>query len=86
MRTTVTLERDIAESLEREVRRTGKTFKETLNEALRIGLGGGGKARERKRFVVDPHAFGFKAGVDLDRMNQLADELEAEASAARMRR
>jgi hypothetical protein len=30
---------------------------------------------------VRPHAFGFKPGVDLDRLNQLADELEAEATA-----
>ncbi|HEV2954877.1 MAG TPA: hypothetical protein VGX95_02055 [Xanthobacteraceae bacterium] len=30
-----------------------------------------------------PHAFGFRPGIDLDKLNQLADELEAEAYAAR---
>jgi hypothetical protein len=28
------------------------------------------------------HAFGFRPGIDLDKLNQLADELEAEAYAA----
>lgn len=28
------------------------------------------------RFTVRPHAFNFKPGVDVDRLNQLADELE----------
>ena len=33
-----------------------------------------------------PHHFGFRPGVDLDKLNQLADELEAEAFVARYRR
>ena len=28
-----------------------------------------------------PHSFGFRPGVDVDKLNQLADELEAEAAA-----
>ena len=27
-----------------------------------------------------PHSFGFRPGVDLDKLNQLADELEAEVA------
>ena len=30
-----------------------------------------------KPFCVEPHDFGFKAGIDLDKMNKLVDELEA---------
>jgi hypothetical protein len=30
-----------------------------------------------------PHAFGFRPEIDLDKLNRLADELEAEAYAAR---
>jgi hypothetical protein len=30
-----------------------------------------------------PHAFGFRPGIDLNKLNQLADELEAEAYAAK---
>ena len=32
-----------------------------------------------------PHAFGFRPGIDLDKLNQLADELEAAAHIAKDR-
>lgn len=81
MRTTLTLERDVAERLRREVRRAGRSFKATVNDALRAGLGLAGRPQRAPRFEVEPHAFGFVPGVDLDRMNQLVDELEAQAAA-----
>ena len=86
MRTTLTLERDVAEQLKREIRRTGKSLKATVNDALRLGLGLGGKPPKADRFVVEPHAFGFRPGVDLDRLNQLVDDLEAEDGGRRLRR
>jgi hypothetical protein len=33
----------------------------------------------KEKFKVEPHPCGFKAGIDLDKMNQLEDELEAES-------
>ena len=33
-----------------------------------------------------PHSFRFRAGVDVDKLNQLADELEAEAAAESLKR
>ncbi len=86
MRTTLTLDRDVAEGLQREVRRTSKTFKAAVNDALRLGLGLSGKRPKAPRFRVRPHRFGFMAGIDLDRMNQLVDELEAQESARHHRR
>jgi BrnA antitoxin of type II toxin-antitoxin system len=85
MRTTLTLDADVAERLRQEVRRTGKGLKTVVNEALRRGLGGGGKPARRPRFEVRPHAFGVRPGVDLDRVNQLVDELEAAETARRLR-
>jgi hypothetical protein len=79
MRTTLTLDRDVAEQLEKEMRRTGRGLKATVNEALRRGLGAGRGQVRVPRFRVQPHGFGPRPGVDLDRMNQLADELEVEA-------
>ena len=38
------------------------------------------------RFRVEPHSCRFKPGIDLDKMNQLADELEAEAVRRKMSR
>jgi len=86
MRTTLTLEPDVAKRLRMEMRRTGKSLKAAVNEALRLGLGLGGKALKVPRFHVEAHAFGFKPGVDLDRLNQLADELEAEEGARKLLR
>ena len=86
MRTTLTLDRDVAEGLEKEMRRTGRGLKATVNEALRRGLRLSGKSPRPPRFEVRPHAFGVRPGIDLDRMNQLADELEAAEAARKIRR
>jgi len=86
MRTTLTLEPAIAARLKVEVRRTGKALKVVVNEALKRGLGMQGRAPQVPRFRVTPHAFGFKPGVDLDRLNHLVDDLDTEAAVARLRR
>lgn len=86
MRTTLTLERDVAERLRQEMRRSGKAMKTLVNEALRLGLGLSGKPARPPRFEVRPHAFGFKPGVDLDRMNQLVDELASDEAARKLGR
>lgn len=65
------------------MRRTGAGMKAVVNQALRIGLGMSDKPVRPRPFKVVPHAFGFRPGIDLDRMNQLADELEAEETARR---
>jgi hypothetical protein len=75
MRTTLTLASDVAERIRQETRRTGKTMKAIINEALRVGLGI--RPARPRRFRVQAHPFGFRPGIDLDRMNQLLDEIEA---------
>jgi len=84
MRTTLTLDPAVAARLRSEMRRTGKTLKAVVNDALTRGLGGGGRPVRPPRFEVRPHAFGVRPGVDLDRLNQLVDELESD-DAARVR-
>jgi hypothetical protein len=86
MRTTLTLDRDVAESLNKEMRRTGRGLKVTINDALRRGLRIAGKSGRTPRFEVRPHMFGVKPGFDLDRMNQLVDELEATEFARKLGR
>ena len=54
--------------------------------ALKSGLGMTDKPVRPKRFVVRPHNIGVRPGVDLDRMNQLVDDLDAEATAAKLRK
>jgi hypothetical protein len=86
MRTTLTLDSDVAEGLAREMQRSGRGLKATINDALRRGLRLGAQPPKPRRFAVQPQALGVKPGIDLDRMNQLVDELEAENAAARLRR
>ena len=85
VRTTLTLEPEIAARLKSEVRRTGRPLKTVVNEALRRGLGLMGKPSRHVRFEVRPHAFGFRPGIDLERLNQLADELDTEEAARKLR-
>ena len=86
VRTTLTLEPDVAARLKQEIRRSGKSLKALVNDALRLGLGLSGKPTRPPRFEVRPHAFGFKPGVDLDRMNQLVDELASDEAARKLGR
>ncbi len=84
MRTTLTLDRDVADALAKEMRRTGRGLKAIVNDALRRGLRLVGKAPRPPRFTVRPHAFDFRPGVDLDRMNQLVDELEVQETVQKL--
>ena len=86
MRTTLTLEQDVEKLLQQEMRRTHRSMKAVLNDALRVGLGARGKSRRTPQFKVDPHPFGFKPGVDVNRLNQLVDDLEVEELARKLER
>ncbi len=81
MRTTLTLEDDLASLLKTRARQLGISFKEMVNRVVRTGLG---TEMEPPRGDVPktiPHSFGFRPGIDLDKLNQLVDELEADAAA-----
>lgn len=76
MRTTLTIEPDVAHEIKRRMASQKLSLKRVVNDALRAGLAASDKQKPG-RFRVDPHPCGFKAGADLDKLNQLADELEA---------
>ncbi len=84
MRTTLTLDPDVAKRLESEMARSGEGMKAVVNRALRLGLGMTDKPATPEPFTVEPHQFGFRPGTDLDRLNQLVDELEAEEVARKL--
>jgi hypothetical protein len=77
----VTLDPDVAKRVEQEVRRAGKPAQTVVNDALRTRLGLEGRASPQEPFRVKPHDFRFADGLDLDKMNQLVDDLEAAADA-----
>jgi RNase adaptor protein for sRNA GlmZ degradation len=84
MRTTLTLDPDVAMKLKKRMADKKLTFKETVNEALRYGLKEVAKEKKRAPFKVIPHSFGFKPGIDQNKLGQLLDQLDAEEFVRKM--
>jgi hypothetical protein len=78
MRTTLTLDDDVAAQLREEAARQGLPFKQVLNRTLRVGLRAGSGAPERKPFRTQARRLGLRPGIDPTKLNQLVDELEVE--------
>ena len=83
MRTTLTLDPDVAQLLEEEVHRRRRSFKEVVNDAIRRAFSPSAP-RKVPRYRLTPHEARLGAGVDRGALNQLADEIEAGAAVDRM--
>lgn len=79
MRTTLTLDADVAELLEREMAKRQVSFKRVVNDALRRGLG----AAPTIDFTFPSFTMGAPRA-DLNRANQLAADLEDAALAEKL--
>ena len=79
MRTTVTLDHDVERLLKEAMHRSRRSFKETLNRALRAALGREPARSGRPAFALTTRPLGLRAGIDPTSFNKLADELEADA-------
>jgi hypothetical protein len=75
-RKTVTLDDDVRTKLEAEMRKSGKSFKETVNETLRIGLLTRKKVNGNKPFKIQARDLGLKPGYNLDKTWELIEEIE----------
>ncbi len=76
MRTTVTIDEDLAVRLQETAAARGQSFKQTLNEALRAGLAG--STARAKPYVMPVRDLGLRPGVELDKALALAGGLEDE--------
>ena len=79
MRSTLTIEDDLAGLLKQRSKESGKSFKEIVNQAIRKGLQADELPMNNYAVVTRPHSFGTRPGLDWGRLNQLADELEVAA-------
>ena len=78
MRTTLTLDDDIAAALKERSRVLNKPFKQLVNEALRLGMSPAAR-EDLPPYKIIPNHSGFRPGIDPLRLSQLSDELETEA-------
>jgi CTP:molybdopterin cytidylyltransferase MocA len=85
MRTTLTLEPDVAARLNSEVARSDRALKAVVNDALRRGLHMSSKSALRTTYRVKPLRLAFRPGVDTGKLNELADELETEVIVKKLR-
>jgi plasmid stability protein len=77
MRTTLTLDDDLAQALKERAFRTDSSFKAVVNEALRAGLAAGEAPPRPRRYRLKPVSLGgVRPGIDLDRALTLAESLE----------
>lgn len=72
MRTTLSLDDDVAQLLKKEVRRTGSSFKEAVNRFLRMGLTAS-KQPVRKPFRAKPWNLGLPP---FEKVEELLEYLE----------
>ncbi len=76
MRTTLTLDDDLAERLADLARESRKPFKAVVNETLRRGLGE--SAPKLPPFVIESHFGGLRPGLDDRSFNELMWESDEE--------
>lgn len=66
MRTTLTLDADVAARVKDRCRRTGHSVEDTVNDLLRLGLSADDDEPARRPFRVKARPLGALPGVDLD--------------------
>jgi hypothetical protein len=77
MRTTITLDDDVEKKLDAEVRRRkGASFKDVVNETLRIGLLTKRELKASAPFKVKSRSMGVMPGINYDNIGDLLEHLE----------
>lgn len=82
MRTTVTIDPDLAVKLRRLARERGLSFKDALNSSLRAGLGA--DAGAARPYRLRARSLKLRPGIDLDRALDLAAALEDEETVRKL--
>lgn len=77
MRTTLTLDDEVAKRLEEEMHRRGESFKKTVNRILKLGLATASRENNTLRpYQVQPFDLGLKEGLSYDNIADLLEEIE----------
>ena len=77
MRTTLTIDDDIAVKLKTEAKRAkDKTFKEIVNETLRLGLLARKELKQPPEFRVKSRRMGYRKALNYDNIGELLEQIE----------
>lgn len=80
------MEKDVERILRDAMHRSRKSFKQTLNAAVRAGLGGKSVRAGATQFIIRARPLGLRSGIDPASFNKLADDLEIDAFLDKNRR
>jgi len=75
VRTTISLDDDVASLLRQQMRRSGSSLKGAVNHFLRLGLMSADE-RRKKPFSVTPRPLGLPPGLSYDSVAELLENLE----------
>jgi hypothetical protein len=78
MRTTLTLDPDVAAKAKRSAAKLGQPFKRVINSALRIGLDEVLKPAAAKPYKTKARALGLRPGLSYDNIGELLAQIEGE--------
>jgi hypothetical protein len=77
VRTTLTLDEDVASKLKSEARRSGRSFRELVNSTLRRGLASRRETKPSEPFRVVARDLGeLRQGVTIDNVADLLEQVE----------
>ena len=76
----MTLDDDVSAKLSAEVRRSGRSFKEVVNDFLRRGLNARREMKPSRPFRVAARDLGLRPGFQLDNVWELVDQVEGPES------
>jgi len=76
VRTTLTLDDDVSAKLREHAVKSGRPFKEIVNQFLRIGLKATDGPPLKDRFVVKAHPLGLPTELSYDDVEDLIEQLE----------
>ncbi|MGA2716734.1 MAG: hypothetical protein ABSG41_26895 [Bryobacteraceae bacterium] len=74
MRTTLSIDDDVAALLKKEMRQSGSSLKQAVNRLLRLGLTAA--PPRGKPFTVRPRKLGLPPGLGYDNVEELIESLE----------
>jgi hypothetical protein len=76
VRTTLTLDEDVAAKLKDEARKAGLPFRDAVNACLRAGLSVRKQSAAGRPFRVKARDMGLRPGINIDKVSVLLDQLE----------